>query len=171
MNRLIPIRLLVLGLSLSACSLLQSKADDGPAAIIRVSGYGAINEQARLSPVQRRLNAMQASRLDAYRVLAERLYGTVLTAQATVKDLSLQDNHLRAYVDARVQGARVLSVNERSDGSFETVLEYVLTQEFKQEARRVQLSQAASSGKAIQPESSVDSVPQAAPVQLYQMRQ
>lgn len=158
-------------LALTACSLMSPRPAENATAIIRVSGYGAVNEQSRLSVAQRRLNAMQASRLDAYRVLAERLYGTVLTANSSVKDLALQDNYLRAYVDAKVQGARVLAVTERSDGSIETVLEYVLTNEFREEARRVQLSQSATRQGHSEPETSLAPAPASnAPVQLYQMR-
>lgn len=95
--------------------------------IIRVNGYGtAADERAQISQAQRRLLAMRASKMDAYRALAERVNGTRIQGVTTVSNLATTDDNIRAYVDSLVRDARVSNVRELSDGSFETQLELVL---------------------------------------------
>ena len=100
--------------------------------ILRAVGYGAINEKAKLnSKVQRRLIAMRASKLDAYRTLAERVYGIQLRGGSTVEDLVVSSDKFKTYVDTYIHGARVVSIDQLSDGSYETVLEMVIDEGFR----------------------------------------
>ena len=100
--------------------------------VLRVVGYGAINPRAKdLSPVQLRLMALRASKLDAYRTLAERVYGTAITGNSTVENLVAKDDRFRAYVDTYILGARVVSQDEMEDGSFETILEMIIDEGFR----------------------------------------
>lgn len=95
--------------------------------VIRVNGYGTVADaQAQISPAQRRLLAMRASKMDAYRALAERVNGTRIQGITTVSNLATTDDNIRSYVDSLVRDARVSNVRELSDGSFETQLELVL---------------------------------------------
>lgn len=95
--------------------------------VIRVNGYGTVgDEQPQISATQRRLLAMRASKMDAYRALAERVNGTRIQGVTTVSNLATTDDSIRAYVDSLVRDARVSNVRELSDGSFETQLELVL---------------------------------------------
>lgn len=100
--------------------------------VLRVSGFGAINETSTgVTQVQKRLMAMRASKLDAYRTLAERVYGTAISGNTTVENLVVQNDRFRTYVDTYIFGARVVSQDVMPDGSFETVLEMVIDEGFR----------------------------------------
>ncbi len=135
--------LLVLGFVVGGLSSCAGVSDDGQSAdraandslkpiLIRVTGYGTYqNEKDRLSE-RKRLMAMRASRLDAYRALAERVYGTVIFGSSTVKDFVLQDDNYRTMVDSVIRGAKVINVTEHKGGTFETVVELILEPQFRE---------------------------------------
>ena len=100
--------------------------------VLRVNGYGAINPTARgLTEVQKRLLAMRASKLDAYRTLAERVYGTQIIGNSTVENLVIQNDQYRSFVDAHILGAKVLYQEVMADGSYETMVEMVIDEGFR----------------------------------------
>lgn len=100
--------------------------------VLRVNGYGAINPTARgLTEVQKRLLAMRASKLDAYRTLAERVYGTQIIGNSTVENLVVQNDQYRAFVDAHILGAKVVYQEVMADGSYETMVEMVIDEGFR----------------------------------------
>ncbi|MEX1058500.1 MAG: LPP20 family lipoprotein [Natronospirillum sp.] len=100
--------------------------------VLQGTGYGAVTEQQNnLSNQQKRLMAMRASKLDAYRTLAERVYGTAIVGNTTVENLVVQNDRFRAYVDTYVYGARVVSQDPMADGSWETTVEMVLDEGFR----------------------------------------
>jgi len=85
------------------------------------SGYGA--PPARLlSPIQKRLLALRAAKLDAIRALAEQVSGIRIWGGATVSDLALKSDRLHMQLDAFIRGARVVSLNQMRDGSYEVVM-------------------------------------------------
>lgn len=157
-------------LSLSACSHLRGNAsspapsataaaDEHPAplnvdssnmqppAVVlpsRVSavGYGALPMIDGLTNTQRRLLAMRASKLDAYRSLAETVQGIKLTGQSSVSALALTNDSFRAYVEAWLRGARVVSVTPLPEGGYETVLELQLGSDFYKDAAQAEQGQA-----------------------------
>jgi len=96
---------------------------------LTATGYGAINTAAcqgeceRISPAQRKLLAMRAARLDAYRAMAEQVYGVRIEGGSTVGSLALKDDSFKVYIDAFIRGARVTSTAQREDGSYETIVE------------------------------------------------
>ncbi|MDX9767007.1 MAG: LPP20 family lipoprotein [Ectothiorhodospiraceae bacterium] len=102
----------------------------GPHRKIRVSGHGSVPENREYSEGQRRLLAMRASRLDAYRALTEQIYGVRVSGNSTVRDMAIHSDLFRTYLDAFVRGARVLSVTAYPDGVYETELEVTLGNEF-----------------------------------------
>lgn len=111
---------------------VNNSKDTLPPILIRVSGYGTYeNEKDRLSE-RKRLMAMRASRLDAYRALAERVYGTVIFGSSTVSDFVLQDDNYRTMVDSVIRGAKVITVTEHKGGTYETVLELLLEPRFRE---------------------------------------
>ncbi len=100
--------------------------------ILQAAGYGAVNEQASgLSSTQQRLMAMRSSKLDAYRTLAERVYGTAIVGNTTVENLVVRDDRFRAYVDTYIYGARVVSQDPMPDGGYETIVEMVIDEGFR----------------------------------------
>lgn len=111
---------------------IETQVDPVAPLILRVVGYGAINPKAKgQSTVQKRLMSIRASRLDAYRAMAERVYGTKLSGSSTVRDLVVQNDSFRTYVDTFIHGARVISSDVLEDGSVETVLEMVIDAGFR----------------------------------------
>lgn len=111
---------------------METMVDPVAPLILRVVGYGAVNPKAKgQSKVQKRLMAIRASRLDAYRSMAERVYGTKLSGSSTVRDLVVQNDSFRTYVDTFIHGARVISTDVLEDGSVETILEMVVDAGFR----------------------------------------
>lgn len=111
---------------------LETQVDPVAPLILRVVGYGAINPKAKgQSKVQQRLMAIRGSRLDAYRSMAERVYGAKISGSSTVRDLVVQNDSFRSYVDTFIHGARVVSADVMEDGSVETVLEMVIDAGFR----------------------------------------
>lgn len=100
--------------------------------VLRVTGYGAINPTTRnLTEVQKRLLAMRASKLDAYRTLAERVYGTQIIGNSTVENLVVQNDQYRSFVDAKIIGANVIYQDALPDGSYETMVEMIIDEGFR----------------------------------------
>lgn len=99
---------------------------------VRVSGFGTYEDASkdRLN-TRKRLLARRASQLDAYRNLAERVYGTVIYGSSTVNDFVLRNDMFRAYVDSYIRGAKLVAVNEHSDGVVESVMELKLEPRFR----------------------------------------
>jgi len=99
--------------------------------ILRVMGYGAMIKSKSLTAAQSKLMAIRASKLDAYRSMVERVYGTALQGSTTIRDLAVQNDRFRTYVDTYIHGARVVSSDVMPDGSVETILEMVIDQGFR----------------------------------------
>jgi hypothetical protein len=110
---------LILLFSLSGCSshLMQKKpltttdtlenrsSDDHEFVAV---GYAAIATQKGDSDDVKMLNAIKASKLDAYKELAEQIYGVMLTSENTIEQHQLQDEVLEVKVTGLVRGAKVL---------------------------------------------------------------
>jgi hypothetical protein len=120
-------------LLLSACSSMPTFSRQAPAqpviVTLNATGYGAVNTAAcngecdRVSPAQRKLLAMRAARLDAYRAMAEQVYGLRIEGGSTVGSLALKDDSFKVYIDAFIRGARVTNNVQREDGTYETTVE------------------------------------------------
>jgi hypothetical protein len=118
---------------LSACGTVHLPSLQGAAPPVAVTlnatGYAAVNNTVcvgqceRVAPAQRKLLAMRASRLDAYRTMAEQVYGLRIEGGSTVASLALKDDNFKVYIDAFIRGARVTHVAQREDGTFETTVE------------------------------------------------
>jgi hypothetical protein len=108
--------------TLLACAA-TAYADEGSNQVVSAAGYGAPPQIEGLSGAQRRLMSMRASKLDAYRALAETVQGFRLAGNSTVAALSVQNDSFRTYVDAYLRGARVVSMNALPEGAYETILE------------------------------------------------
>lgn len=130
-------------LLLNACSVLKPspKAASNPetAAVLAAHparltaiGYGAAAPYDSYTPGQKRLLAMRASKLDAYRALVEQVYGVRVTGNSTVAGLVAQHDSFRVYVDAYLRGVKVVTVTPMADGNYETVLELELGDQFYQ---------------------------------------
>jgi hypothetical protein len=101
-------------------------------------GYGAATSYNNHTAGQKRLMTMRASKLDAYRALAEQVYGVRITSNSTIAGLAAQHDSFRAYVDAYIRGAKVVSVTPMADDNYETVLELELNEQFYQSVNQPQ---------------------------------
>jgi len=99
--------------------------------VVRVTGYGAYAKKEDASSEPKRLMAIRASKLDAYRTLAERLYGIAISGSSTVNEFVLKDDGYATAVDSFVRGAKVVSIIENKERGFETVLEVLLPGDFQ----------------------------------------
>lgn len=93
-------------------------------------GYGSESIYEGYTPGQRRLMAIRASKLDAYRSLAEQLYGIKIDSNTTVSALMAKSDSFRARVNAVVRGARIVSVTPMADHNYETILEVYVDKSF-----------------------------------------
>ena len=97
---------------------------------IRVTGNGAPPVAKALSKPQRRLLAMRAARLDAYRAIAEQVQGLKLVGNSTVADMITTSDSFRTYVDAFLRGVNIVSATMEPDGSCDVVATIVLDRDF-----------------------------------------
>jgi len=110
---------------------VEQEIDPVAPMVLRVVGYGAVDDAVKQSSVQKRLMAIRASKMDAYRAMAERVYGTSVQGSTTVRDMVVQNDRFRSYVETYMHGARVVSTDLMPDGSAETVLEMIIDQGFR----------------------------------------
>ncbi|MAQ99101.1 MAG: hypothetical protein CMI00_13050 [Oceanospirillaceae bacterium] len=110
---------------------VEQEIDPVAPMVLRVVGYGATNESSEQSATQKRLMAIRASKLDAYRAMAERVYGTSIQGSTSVSDMVVQNDRFRTYVETSIHGARVVSTEFMADGSVETILEMTIDQGFR----------------------------------------
>jgi hypothetical protein len=86
------------------------------------TGYAVISVQNHRTAAQQRLMAIRASRLDAYRSLAEQVYGQYLDANTTVADMVVMSDTFRSRVEGVIYGAVLVSITPVGDDTYETTL-------------------------------------------------
>lgn len=89
---------------------------------ITATGYAVIAVQNHRNPAQQRLMAIRASKLDAYRALAEQVYGQYLDSTTTVADMTVLNDSFKARVEGVIHGATVVSITPVGDDTYETTL-------------------------------------------------
>lgn len=75
---------------------------------ITAVGYAPLASQPSKNASERVLMAMQASKIAAYRELAEQVYGQQLTAESKVGDWMLKYDNVKVSVSGMIRGARVV---------------------------------------------------------------
>jgi hypothetical protein len=120
----------------SGCASMREMGATGapraPAESVKVTavGYGASSPNESYTAGQKRLMAMRASKLDAYRALAEQVRGVRVNGNSTVASLTSQNDSFRVYVDAYLRGAQIVTVTPMADGNYETTMELNLDDRF-----------------------------------------
>ena len=99
-------------LLLSACASTHhvEYATVQPASFPQLSaiGYAPVDQQRGATNEERVLQAMRASRLEAYRELVEQVQGIQVDGESSVADMLLQNDSLRAQVSGIIRGAEVV---------------------------------------------------------------
>lgn len=106
---------------------------DAPAAqTVRLlaTGYGASGAYSRYTQGQRELMAIRAAQVDAYRNLAEQVYGFRVWGNTAVSAFATQNDSVRTYVDAFIRGARVVNLTTLENGNYEATVELVISSQF-----------------------------------------
>jgi len=91
--------------------------------VIISNGYANISAQLSDNPGQRRLMAIRASKIDAYRNLTEKVYGQNINATTTVEDMVATNDAIRAHVEGVIYGARLISITPTGADTYVTRLE------------------------------------------------
>ncbi|OWY39983.1 hypothetical protein CEK28_04385 [Xenophilus sp. AP218F] len=117
--------------------------------VIRVVGNGAAPYTNSLTPSQRKLLAMRAARLDAFRAIAEQVQGMKLVGNSAVSNMIANSDSFRTYVDAYLRGVTIVSTTMKPDGTSEAVAEITLDQQFYQQFKNT-LQKTGSVAKAAQ---------------------
>ena len=133
---------------LSGCVTNQYPYAEGARPTDRIVGigYAVIDAQPGGSPEQRRLMAIKASKLEAYKSIAEQLYGQYIESRGRLSNSTLEQEELISRVEGLVLGARLVSIKPISEDSYETKLEVGRSDLFERldEAPRVVASDAIS---------------------------
>lgn len=85
-------------------------------------GYASITAQPSTDVAQRRLMAARASRIDAYRNMAELVYGVNFGSESATDDSRLQNDVTRTRVNGRLQGVEIISIEPLGNDTYQTTL-------------------------------------------------
>ncbi|MDP5134830.1 LPP20 family lipoprotein [Rheinheimera baltica] len=76
--------------------------------LLRAVGYAPISAQLSNDPKHKMLQAMKASKLDAYKEMTEMVYGQKIDATTQVQHMVLTDEKLSTSIRGVISGARVV---------------------------------------------------------------
>jgi hypothetical protein len=76
--------------------------------VLTAVGYSSITDQSGRDNQEKQIKAMRASKLDAYRELAEQIYGMRISGRSDVQNQRLYDEETFGAVDGVVRGAEVV---------------------------------------------------------------
>ena len=126
-------------------ALVQSVLDRNNNII--ATGYAVISVQKADTPAQQRILSIKASKLDAYKVLMEQVYGQYLDANTTVSEMIVQSDTFRSKVQGVIYGAKLVSITPVGDDTYETTLS--LSNSVVDDLRKLYLASMTSQGSFI----------------------
>ena len=89
--------------------------------VIEATGYSVIQSHSGSEP-QQRLMAIKAARLDAFRQLAEIVYGTYIDSNTTISDLTIQADVYSAREEGVIYGAELVKIEPISNDTYAVTL-------------------------------------------------
>lgn len=109
----------------------KSSSNDEKVEVVKVgaTGYGAPPKNY-YPEGQRRLLTIRASKIDAYRALAEIVSGIHVWGGTAIGDMVIERDRYRTFIDSYVRGARVVSVEAKDDGTYKTIVEMEVDRRF-----------------------------------------
>ncbi|MCG7530140.1 LPP20 family lipoprotein [Psychrobium sp. MM17-31] len=87
------------------------------------TGYAPINSQMGENKTERILQAIKASKLEAYRELTAQVHGHQIDGQTQLSELMVANSSLNASVQGLIRGAKVIKSYPVSDEIYATELE------------------------------------------------
>ena len=126
-------------------ALVQSVLDRNNNII--ATGYAVISVQKADTPAQQRILSIKASKLDAYKVLMEQVYGQYSDANTTVSEMIVQSDTFRAKVQGVIYGAKLVSITPVGDDTYETTLS--LSNSVVDDLRKLYLASMTSQGSFV----------------------
>lgn len=94
-----------------------------PSRMVRATGYAPISLQRGETRSQQIINAMRASKLQAYKELAAIVHGQYLYGTTQVSDMVMQNEQFNAAVGGVIRGARVVKTYPIQEDTYATILE------------------------------------------------
>jgi hypothetical protein len=85
-------------------------------------GFASITAQSGSDAAQRRLQAARAAKLDAYRNLAEQLYGVDFASDSVIQDSQVRDDQIRVRVSGVIAGAEVVALEPLGNDSYQATV-------------------------------------------------
>jgi hypothetical protein len=89
---------------------------------ITATGYAVIAIQNSEDAAQRRLLAIRASKLDAYRALAEQVFGQRIDSETTIGELVVGNDAFRSRVEGVIYGAELESIEPLNGDTYAVTL-------------------------------------------------
>jgi len=120
---------LVTCLGLSGCSSMFTKhvewetIEPESYPVLNAVGYAPIDAQLGSDESTKTLMAIKASKLDAYRELAEQVFGQKVDGEQELANLVLTNNQLKSSVEGVIRGARVVKTYPVGEDTYATELE------------------------------------------------
>jgi len=112
--------------------LREAKADNpkplpDPATLVTaedliVVGYASVTAQPSTDAAERRLMAARASRLDAYRSMAELVFGVHFGSESAADDTRLRNDNTRTRVSGHLRGVEIVSIEPLGNDTYQTTL-------------------------------------------------
>ena len=85
-------------------------------------GFASITAQSGTDPAQRRLQAARAAKLDAYRSLAEQLYGVRFASDSVIIDTRVREDHIRSHVEGVIAGAEIVALEPLGNDTYQATV-------------------------------------------------
>lgn len=98
---------------------------------ITATGHGSLGSYSQHNAGQQKLMAMRAAKLDAYRNLAEQVYGFQISGSTTLNAFAAQNDVVRSHVEAFMRGAKIVDMTAGQDGLYEATVELELPPDFR----------------------------------------
>lgn len=104
MREMKKLLLLITVLVAVGCQPINNRGEN----VLVAVGYASISEQRGRTAEEKQVRALRASKVDAYRELAEQVYGLRVSARSDLEDQRLGTEYASGAVDGVIRGAEVV---------------------------------------------------------------